>query len=454
MSKVTLGICSDWLNGKGILKVLTDNFNVPWKNSLDGQVLDDDYYGNRSSNKLVSPLVEKFLNENGLSDSNMLRLARVIYAKYGEGWNRAALALAEEYNPIENYNRIEEDVFDGGKRKTARSKGEQNNKETYGQYTETKGNQTDTNRDYEHTDESTIGEREGYNKGQVEGFNSIDFSDANKDIQHNNEAKDTTKYGEHIITNEQGQRVDSYSQKVNDFKDGARTDSEESDAYTDERNIHSHGNIGVTTTIQMLTEEMDFRKIYTLFDTVVFPNVDAVMCLNIFGCEDLTMDDFTIITDYILPKASANVLGGVKIGNGITISDDGTISVDFGNYVTTEQLTTTLQDYVTSLDLETILADYPNNNALANALTNYYTKANIDTTLESYYTKTEVNNGLATKQDTLISGTNIKTINGESILGQGNIEIKGGGGYATLQINDVVQSLQLTPVFSVEVEVQ
>ena len=178
------------------------------------------------------------------------------------------------------------------------------------------------------------------------------------------------------------------------------------------------------------------------------------MCLNIFGCEDLTMDDFTIITDYILPKASANVLGGVKIGNGITISDDGTISVDFGNYVTTEQLTTTLQDYVTSLDLETILADYPNNNALANALTNYYTKANIDTTLESYYTKTEVNNGLATKQDTLISGTNIKTINGESILGQGNIEIKGGGGYATLQINDVVQSLQLTPVFSVEVEVQ
>lgn len=32
------------------------------------------------------------------------------------------------------------------------------------------------------------------------------------------------------------------------------------------------------------------------------------------------------------------------------------------------------------------------------------------------------------KQDTLVSGTNIKTINNESILGEGNIEIKGGGG--------------------------
>lgn len=35
---------------------------------------------------------------------------------------------------------------------------------------------------------------------------------------------------------------------------------------------------------------------------------------------------------------------------------------------------------------------------------------------------------LSDKQDKLVSGTNIKTINGESILGDGNIEIEGGGG--------------------------
>ena len=40
------------------------------------------------------------------------------------------------------------------------------------------------------------------------------------------------------------------------------------------------------------------------------------------------------------------------------------------------------------------------------------------------------------KQDTLVSGTNIKTINNESILGSGNITISGGGGTATdVQIN-------------------
>ena len=54
--------------------------------------------------------------------------------------------------------------------------------------------------------------------------------------------------------------------------------------------------------------------------------------------------------------------------------------------------------------------------------------------LSNYYTKQETDNVItaatSTKQDTLVSGTNIKTINNESILGEGNIDIQGGGGKA------------------------
>ena len=43
---------------------------------------------------------------------------------------------------------------------------------------------------------------------------------------------------------------------------------------------------------------------------------------------------------------------------------------------------------------------------------------------------------VSNKQDTLVSGTNIKTINNTSLLGSGNIDIQGGGGSATdVQIN-------------------
>lgn len=48
--------------------------------------------------------------------------------------------------------------------------------------------------------------------------------------------------------------------------------------------------------------------------------------------------------------------------------------------------------------------------------------------LSNYYTKGETDTLLGGKQPTLVSGTNIKTINNESILGEGNIDIQGGGG--------------------------
>lgn len=437
MSKVTLQIISDWLNGKGIMSVLTNNFDVPWSGTIDGQVLDDDYYGNRSGNKIVAPLVGKFLSEEGISDTNMLRLARVIYAKYGENWQRTFDALAEEYNPIENYNGIENTKVKYGKRKITNNKGEQENGEDYGEYTNTTGEQKNTLEDKAHTDDIEHGLQHSTNKKQIEGFNSSDFSDADKDIFDSDTYTDKNKYGLHETDNTLGEREDTFGRRQNTFTEGSREDTEEHDAYTDETLYSRHGNLGVTSTQSMLTQELNFRQLYSLMDSVVFPDVDKVMCLSIFGCPDLTMDDFTIVTEYILPKASATILGGVKIGNGITISADGTISVDVSSYVTTEQLTETLQNYVTAFDLETILAEYPNNTALATALSNYYTKSEINTTLESYATKTEVTNGLATKQNTLVSGENIKTINGVSILGEGDLELQGGSTLVRLSASNI-----------------
>lgn len=56
-----------------------------------------------------------------------------------------------------------------------------------------------------------------------------------------------------------------------------------------------------------------------------------------------------------------------------------------------------------------------------------------------YATKTE----LASKQDTLVSGTNIKTVNGQSLLGNGNIEIEGGG---TITVDSSLSTTSENPV--------
>lgn len=78
-------------------------------------------------------------------------------------------------------------------------------------------------------------------------------------------------------------------------------------------------------------------------------------------------------------------------------------------------------------------------------LSEYITKTELDnkgylTSIPSeYITETELNNkGYATtealngKQEKLTSGDNIKTINGQSILGKGNITIEGGNGNANI----------------------
>lgn len=59
----------------------------------------------------------------------------------------------------------------------------------------------------------------------------------------------------------------------------------------------------------------------------------------------------------------------------------------------------------------------------------------------------QVQNMVNAKQDTLVSGTNIKTINNQSLLGSGNIDVSGGGGttdYADLTNKPSINSVTLS----------
>ena len=82
------------------------------------------------------------------------------------------------------------------------------------------------------------------------------------------------------------------------------------------------------------------------------------------------------------------------------------------------------------------------------AAATYATKAEIPS-LEGYLTETEASETYATKeqvsgkQDTLVSGTNIKTVNGQSLLGNGNIDITGGG---TITVDSELSSTSENPV--------
>ena len=66
--------------------------------------------------------------------------------------------------------------------------------------------------------------------------------------------------------------------------------------------------------------------------------------------------------------------------------------------------------------------------------------------LTGYATESYVNTQLSSKQNTLVSGTNIKTINNQSLLGSGNISISGGG--ASLTYGDFSDNTAQAPSLS------
>lgn len=73
--------------------------------------------------------------------------------------------------------------------------------------------------------------------------------------------------------------------------------------------------------------------------------------------------------------------------------------------------------------------------------------------LSNYYTKQQTDTLLNGKQPTLASGTNIKTINNESLLGEGNIDIQGGSSVNVVQAtgtstSDVMSQDAVTKAFN------
>ena len=94
-----------------------------------------------------------------------------------------------------------------------------------------------------------------------------------------------------------------------------------------------------------------------------------------------------------------------------------TYNIEDVNASKTVELTQAQYDALTVKDPNTF---YIITDATGGDLSNYYTKSETSGA-------TEISTALNAKQDTLVSGTNIKTINNESLLGSGNIDIQGGG---------------------------
>ena len=112
------------------------------------------------------------------------------------------------------------------------------------------------------------------------------------------------------------------------------------------------------------------------------------------------------------------------------------------NYVTVSDFDE--NELIVSAALNNLEESKADKDDLTNLINNVYTKEEIDNNhLVISSSLNDLNTRLNTKQDTLVSGTNIKTINNQSILGSGNITLEGGSGSGGGGDINVIESVKV-----------
>ena len=142
-----------------------------------------------------------------------------------------------------------------------------------------------------------------------------------------------------------------------------------------------------------------------------------------------------------------------KLDNYVTVSgfDEAieNLETQFSNFYTKQEIDDDSLVVASALnDLEEKKLDKLDFNemleGLETQLSDFYTKEEIDNNhLVISSSLNDLNTRLNTKQDTLVSGINIKTINNQSILGSGNITLEGGSGSGGGGDINVIESVKV-----------
>ena len=272
--------------GDGILSDLSD-FSVPWADDVtSGDIstvfLDIGYYSH-SAQKIIAPVIFDIsgmnfddTNVTPLTTEQRTKIAGFIYTLFHRKWQRIWDLSMIEYNPISNYDMTETesigiDIHDvRSNTGTITNVTDDTLKETG---TVTNVTDTDTSQTGTVSDSGTNSVDNGiygFNSSTAVGSNSSDGTSSNTRTNNLHGTDDTTDT-----------RTDNLT------KDRDITDTETRNIYDNltadrdtQRTLNRSGNIGVTTSQKMVTDELAAWQ-WTFFQTV-FEDIDSICCLDIY----------------------------------------------------------------------------------------------------------------------------------------------------------------------------
>lgn len=181
-------------------------------------------------------------------------------------WEKAWLAIETEYEPLENYDRIEETSHTLTKKgsETTTKAGTETMTKAGSETTTKAGSETHTKAGSEIT--TPTGKEITTTENNVNGYNSassVPASDSTNTTEFDDRAN-TLEYEDRVDTDAFVDRSDTleFDNRTDTLGFNNRTDTLGFTNRSDETEIesHIHGNIGVTTSQQMLESEIELRK--------------------------------------------------------------------------------------------------------------------------------------------------------------------------------------------------
>ena len=204
--------------------------------------------------------LDKVLNVEAVLKNFQMDVKSELRMKY-DNYNRLYEAMGLEYSPLENYDRTEtETTTHSGTDTLTDSIGKVSTSTKYG----------------ENVQSNQYGSQSNSTKSAVYGFNSSTGSPDGEETESIGSKSDTL----------------TTAAKTDENTTEARTDTHETvKNLTDIRENKTHGNIGVTTSQQMLQSEIDLRKAYCFYEDLIFDLVKSLCCYYSRGCDAFGLSD-------------------------------------------------------------------------------------------------------------------------------------------------------------------
>ena len=296
----------EWDNGGGIFSTEAMS-GAPWVNDdeypISAAVLDLVYYANHSGEKLPAPLVSRLAGDDcELTPQQVENLGNVVMGKFGMAFDKQWALLKAQYNPLENYRmteteETEEETTHGH---TLTTTDNLSHRKT-GTVTETPDttettNETRTPNTTENRQETRTPNTMKQIENSVAGFNGSSLVNQSGQTERQSGTDSTistrtetgtesTQTSRTETGTESTQRTRATSGNNTTTHNTTETDTgtkTEANSGTDSkdvgRTLTRYGNIGVTTSQQMLEQERDLWK-WNFIEDFVFPAVDSVLAL-------------------------------------------------------------------------------------------------------------------------------------------------------------------------------